>query len=261
MLNLLVVGIDVLTHGLRLAEVERCSLHEADFAGGNRCVVDGEIEIGVDLTDLVVDGGSGIGDALQREESVAGEVQNGLLVGLCHILDDEFVFIGESIYNRYFHLTGITLFTIRTYVLQYKCFIIHLKGFPNLGIPAFQTTMQGVGTIVDGELILLAVQLELAAADAVAIATDERREIRLGAVDDSFDGVVSLDDVGIVAVAVGNHNGYEGASVIGDGNFIAQTVFQNVKIGLFAVDSGLEVFALQTTEIRCFHCVHDCYSF
>ena len=59
-LDLLVVGIDILTEALRLAEVEWCTLNLQDFTCWNGCGVSRQIEVCVDLTDLVLDSGSRI---------------------------------------------------------------------------------------------------------------------------------------------------------------------------------------------------------
>ena len=117
--------------------------------------------------------------------------------------------------------------------------------------------MEGVRTIVDGQLIVLAAQTELAAANAVAKAPDEGRQIRLCVIDGVLDVVISLNNVGNVAIPVRNHDGYDGSTVIGDGYLVAKTVFEYKQIGVFPIDSGLKVLSLQATEIFCFDCAHN----
>ena len=63
--NLRVVCFNVLTDGLWLAEVKWGSLHKSDFTGWNGCVVDRNIVICIDFTDLVFYYRRGIRDALQ----------------------------------------------------------------------------------------------------------------------------------------------------------------------------------------------------
>ena len=81
--------------------------------------------------------------------------------------------------------------------------------------------MERVGAVVHEQLILLSVELELATADAVAIASDECRKIGFRTVDDILDVVVSLDNVGHIAILVRNHDGYNGTTIICYSHFIA----------------------------------------
>ena len=172
-LDLLVVSIDVLSDGFRGAEVEWSVFHEADFACGNARLVDGDVEIGIDFANLVVDGGGGIGYSLKREESVAGQVDDSLLVGGCHIFDNQFVIVVESVDNRHFHFSRVAFFSVRAHIFQHKCLVVHLQGFPHFGIEAFLATVERVGTVVDRQIVFFAVQLELTLANAVAEAADK----------------------------------------------------------------------------------------
>ena len=115
--------------------------------------------------------------------------------------------------------------------------------------------MQTVGTVVDGQHILLAVKLESAFADAVAISANQRGEIRLRGVDDILNVVMTLNDVGSDTVFVGNHDGYNSPTVVGNGYLIAILISQNEKICLLSVDGGLKIFAFQTTNVVCLRCV------
>ena len=62
-LDLLVIGIDVLTKGLGFAEVKWCAFYETDLACRNRSLVNRQIVICIDLTDDVVNRRSWVGDA------------------------------------------------------------------------------------------------------------------------------------------------------------------------------------------------------
>ena len=256
-LDLFVVGIDVLSNGLRCAEVERRALNEADFARWDACLVDGDVEIGVDFENLVVDGGSGVGDSLKREESMAGQVDDGLLVGGCHVFDNQFVIVVESVDNRNLHFARVAFFTIGAHILQHECLVVHLQGFPHLGVEAFLAAVERVGTIVDRQIVFLAVQLELTLANAVAVASDEGGEIGFRAVYHALDGVVTLNHIAHVAVFVGHHDGDQCSAIVGDGHFVTQAVLQDVEIRLFSVYCGLEIFFSQATNVFCFNCVHD----
>ena len=64
-LDLLVVGINLQSESLGLTEVKRSALNLEDFSRWNTGVVDGEIEIGIDLANLVLNCRSGICNACQ----------------------------------------------------------------------------------------------------------------------------------------------------------------------------------------------------
>ena len=48
-LDLLVVGVDVAADRLGCAEVERCAFYLADLARGDRSLVNGKIEVSIEL--------------------------------------------------------------------------------------------------------------------------------------------------------------------------------------------------------------------
>ena len=112
-LNLLVVCVDILTEGLRLAEIERCTLNLQDLTCRNGGSVSGQIEVGVDLTDLILNRRGGVGGTSQREEGVMREVHDGLLVRRSHVLDYQLVEVGERELNRNIEFAGLTFLTIR----------------------------------------------------------------------------------------------------------------------------------------------------
>ena len=104
----------------------------------------------------------------------------------------------------------------------------HLTCIPDACVESRGASVQGVGAVVDGELVFLLVQGKGTFSDAVAVAADQGGEEGLGAVDDTLDIGVTLDDVGYVAVLVGHHDGHDGTAVIGDGHFISLSVSQYV---------------------------------
>ena len=115
--------------------------------------------------------------------------------------------------------------------------------------------MQVVRTVVQSKLIVLTVQRELTLADAVAPTANQCREVRLVAAGELLDAVVTLNNVCYFAIFIGNHDSTYCATIIRDSYFITLTVLQNVKIRLFSIHRGLEILAVQTTQIRCFVCV------
>ena len=112
--------------------------------------------------------------------------------------------------------------------------------------------MERVGTIVDGYEILLSFEIEVPFSDAVAHTPNEGGEVGLLGVKYVMNVIVTHDDISVVAVSVGNHNGYHGTSIVGDGYFVTLAIAQNEEICLLAVDGGLKVFAFQATKVVCF---------
>ena len=99
--------------------------------------------------------------------------------------------------------------------------VTHLVCIPYTCVEACGTSVKGVRAVVDGQLVFLAVELELTFLDAVAKTADQRGKIRLRRIDDFLDIVVTLNHIGYVAVFVGNHNGDNGASIVRNSHFIA----------------------------------------
>ena len=188
---------------------------------------------------------------------MVGQVDNGLLVCGCQIFDDEFVIIGESVLNGYIQFARITFFTIRRDTMQSQRARTHLTCFPYFGIEAFLTTVQMVRTVVECQLVFLTVQCELSLTDTVTPATNQCREVRLIAAGQLLNTIVTLNDVSNVTILIGNHDSHNGTTIVRDGYLIAFTVTEDVQVGLLTVDSGLEVFSLQTTQIRIFCCCHN----
>ena len=131
----------------------------------------------------------------------------------------------------------------------------HLTGVPNFGVETYGTAMQVVGTVVECQLIFFTVQDELSFTDAVTPTTNECWQVLLLATRQLLDAAVSLNDVCHFAILVRNHDSTDSATVVRDSYFVTFTVLQDVKVRFLTIDSGLEVFALQTTEIRIFNCV------
>ena len=187
---------------------------------------------------------------------MTGKVYYRLFVRGGHVVDNQLVIICKTIYYGGLYFAREALFAIGTYIFEYQRLVVHLAGVPYLGVEAFLAAVQTVGAVVDGQLVLLAMQLEPAFADAVAVAAHQRREVGLGALYYVLDVVVALYHVGVVAVAVGHHDGYDSTAIVGDSHFITLLIFKDVQIRFFAIDCGLKVFSLQTADVFCFCCAH-----
>ena len=252
-LDLLVVSLDVLAHQLGGTEIKGSTLYLENLAGRNARLVDGQVEVSVDLQFAIQLCRRGIGDARQREEGVVRHVHDGLLVGRAAVVDDKLIVIGERVLHRHAQFTGESLLIVGKRIAQYQFLVIDLLGIPHAGMTAGGTAMQVVHAIVAGQRVFLAIHGKLTLADAVAVATDEGREERFGTVDHLVDVGMSLDDVGKVAVTVGHHDSHHGTAVVGHLDLNAIVITQCVEVSLFSLYYGLKVFALQARQICLFH--------
>ena len=74
--------------------------------------------------------------------------------------------------------------------------------------------MQVVGTIVQGQLVVLAVQRELTFADAVAPTANQGGEERFLPTHQLFNVGMALNNVTYFAVLVRYHDGHNGSSIV-----------------------------------------------
>ena len=104
----------------------------------------------------------------------------------------------------------------------------HLTCIPNFGIETYATTMQVVRTVVQCQLIFLAVQGKLTFADAVSPASNQRREIRLLSAGQLLDAAMTLNNVSYISILVWNHDSTDSTTIIRDSNFVTFAVAQDV---------------------------------
>ncbi len=142
-------------------------------------------------------------------------------------------------------ISGESLLHICREIVELQCLCVGLLGIPHSCVETCRATVQMVGAVVDGEVVLFAVNSELAFADAVAITADKCAEEWLGAVQKIVDAVVSLDYIGVVAVLVGDHNAAYCATVVCDCNFVALLVLQYEQRCLFAANGLFEISGFQ----------------
>lgn len=90
------------------------------------------------------------------------------------------VVVGPRVFHRDLHLATVTFLAVGRDVVEYQRVVVHEFGVPHLDIEAFLASVQGVGTVVDGHIVLFAVQCELTFGDTVAKASNQPGEVRLG---------------------------------------------------------------------------------
>lgn len=87
--------------------------------------------------------------------------------------------------------------------------------------------MQGVGSVIDSELMLFSIQSEFSFGDTVAVASDSSAEEWFRAVDNVVYAVVSEDNVCIFSIFIRYHDSENGASVVSYGDFHSLFVFED----------------------------------
>src|SRR5690606_35325173 len=106
---------------------------------------------------------------------------------------------------------------------------LHATGGPDLPVEALDAAMERIGVVVDGKLVLLAVQCEAAACDAVRIAAGDTAEV--GAQGDVVVEVVEAQrDVGEGAVPVRDRDGLEDTAVGQDGDLYSVGVGESIEL-------------------------------
>ena len=104
--------VNALPHNVGSAEVEGRSFHLSDFARRNAVLIDRDEEVGVDFANCVHGRRGGIADTLEREEAMAGHIDNGLFVRRAPIVDDQFVLVRPGIAYGHRQFTGKSLFIV-----------------------------------------------------------------------------------------------------------------------------------------------------
>lgn len=246
--NLLVIGVPAFAYFVRSAEVEGSAFYTENLTRGDVGLVGGHIEVSVDFYYLMLDGGGRVGNALQGEEAVVCHVAHGLLVGVALVIYDELILISKGEHDVHLQFAGETFFIIGAGVTHHYALVVNLLGVPYAGVEAGGAAVKVVGTIVDGEVVVLAVELEGTAADAVTITSHERGEEGLGGSDAVGNAVVALNDVGHIALTIGYHNGHDATAIIRDGYLAAICISQEEEVNLFSIYNLLEVSALQAAD-------------
>ena len=106
--------------------------------------------------------------------------------------------------------------------------------------------MEVIGSVVDRKVILLAIELELTTANAVAVAAHQGRKERFGGIDAVVDIVVSLNHVGQFATAVRHHDSDNRAAIVGDSYFVTFDIAKQKQVYFFSADLLLKVGGLES---------------
>ena len=109
-------------------------------------------------------------------------------------------------------------------------------------------TVEVVLAVVDGEGVFLAVERELAGADAVAVTADGGAEEGAWVLDVGVNGWLAENDVSRLAGLVLHDEGDDDRTEVGDADLSALGVGENIEVDCLALDSGFEGFGIQARE-------------
>ena len=198
-LDLFVPGIHALANLVRAGEIEGSVRHRAELSRRDQSDSDRR-EFRCLESHLMVEYVA-IAFSLEIEVAVLREVHRRGPVGSGDIVDAPFVFIGEQIRDADIECAGVTLLAVLAGVAEFHALEAVLDqglAAPNHLIKSFQATVKraldATWFVVGGELVFLAIELELPVRDAIAIAPDDGAEV--GRVLDVFrQGVVAENDI------------------------------------------------------------------
>ena len=169
--------VDTVADTHRLAEIHRCALHGENFSCRTSRLVKWCIGVSKHLQHMVIHTSAAFSGEV--EIRMVGHRYDGWRIGLCLIMDDEAVVLGSRVGHIDIHVSGVALLAVFGAVAE--CYLKRAlcRHFPYLGVEPLHTAVQTVGAVVNGQLVLLAVQRELAVFDAVCHTSADGIEIRL----------------------------------------------------------------------------------
>ena len=142
----------------------------------------------------------------------------------------------HHIRHRSLHRSREAIIAIRRYKGEHQCGVVFLNGIIHLVLPTTWAAVQTMSKVVAGQLVLLAVDAELAVLDAVGVASDTGSEVagRVYRISVLADIVEAQNHVCQLCVPVGYHQRHHASAEIGDAHFHTIFVFQGEEAdGLF----------------------------
>ena len=169
--------VDAVSDAYGLAEIHRCALYGEDFSGRTSGVVEGGVAVCKDLQDMLIHASAVF--ACKVEIGMVGHRHEGGGVGLRLIMNDEAVVLCRGVSDIDVHVAGIAFLAVFGAVAEFDLIDTLLDDLPYLRVESFHAAVQAVRAVVDGQLVGLAVEGELAVFDAVGYASADGVEIGL----------------------------------------------------------------------------------
>ena len=161
----------------------------------------------------------------------------GRLVGDGRVVDAQIVVVVEHISDGDREIARIAHVAVRREQSQFDADGVgrfDLRGGPHPLVKTLRAAMQAVGTVIDRQMVRLAVERELALGDAIAVAADQGSEIGVG-VEVAVEIVEAERNVVDLAVLVGNLDRLDRAAIGDDVHLHAVAVLQAIHLHRLAI--------------------------
>ena len=214
-LQLLVVGPDARADHFRLGEIERRAGHRRQFAGRDQRLVHRRKPVGGDFHFLVQD--IALVVTMQVEIRVIGQIQYGGLVGGSGVIDTQRAALQRvphcrSQRSRKSHVA------VRAHQRELNA-VRNLLRLPYVLIESLGPAMQRVGSVIEGNLVSLAVDRELSSCNAVPVSPDNSAEIGFVVGQVTLQRIVSENNVRQLSRAIRRLDAHQMRSVCHDSYF------------------------------------------
>src|SRR5262249_45646029 len=209
----------------RLSEVERRARDRRELACWNQSRVDRRVPVRIEC-ELVVENISPT--TSEVEVRVLCEIDDRRLIGRSFVLDAQLVVRCECVGDSCRKRSGIALISIRTGVTEPYAYVFSVPKWlaaPHDLVESFHAAVQMIRTVVGGKLERSAVDREASRRDTVAVAADNRSEVRRGA-QIAIERVKAEDDVVEMVRAIGRLERHDDAAVRNRANLDAVRIRQ-----------------------------------
>ena len=126
---------------------------------------------------------------------------------------------------------------------------IYLFSIPNASVEARWPAVQVVFSVINRQMVFFAVQIKTSFSYTIGIAAHECTQERLIRIQVVLEFIVSLYDIGKIALVIRSHNRNDCSPIIRYGHFQAVLIGKKVEIYGFTVHFSLKIFLAQSAKI------------
>src|SRR6266700_4038821 len=166
----------------------------------------------------------------QVEIGMAGQVDDRVTVRARGVIDPQLILAGQSVDHSDFQISRIPLLSVFAEVieLQSRSSVLRaVRRFPNNFVESLVATVEMVFTVVPGQDVGHAPQLEFTQSNAVRITSDDAAKVKL-VIDVTADSVISQHHIGAVPIAVRSFQGNQSSAEVCDPGLNAIPVGQGI---------------------------------
>ena len=160
---------------LRLFKVNGKCVHLSDGRFEQKInLIFRDIAVSQHLQDVVVN--SALAFAFEVEVRVVSERSDGRFVRFGFVSDEQGVVASEGVGHVDVHVAGVVLLAVSRAQVEADAVSSLSHNLPHAFVEAHYAAVQGIGAVVDGELVLLTIQGETPVFDTVGVAPDDSVE-------------------------------------------------------------------------------------